>query len=154
MQSRRTRSNRNKARADPTAIATMAAVDSFLDFLWPGITGGVSGDGAGAGKNGLHAVSGLPQRFKFPVNAESGNLDRDAGIEPLSLLLETLKLLRLPAEMLGRLPENPLFSRKSPVKWVKLVTVNGIGPVKLLVLRSSRVNRTNRVNPGGNSPEN
>ncbi|PQQ20223.1 hypothetical protein Pyn_15869 [Prunus yedoensis var. nudiflora] len=125
MQSRRTRSNRNKARADPTAIATMAAVDSFLDFLWTGITGGVAGDGAGAGKNGLHGGSGLPQRFKFLVNAESGKLDRDAGIEPLKAVGAQTQNSELtqPAECVGRNRSHKADSREAKSRDVGPVVV-------------------------------
>ena len=35
-------------------------------------------------------VGGKPQRYKFPVKEEAGNLERDLGIESLRLLLETL----------------------------------------------------------------
>ncbi|KAM1080865.1 hypothetical protein EV1_015376 [Malus domestica] len=45
----------------------------------------------------------------------------------LSLLFETLKLVRLGAWMFGSLPEEPSFSRKSMAMWVRLLTVNGIG---------------------------
>lgn len=146
------RSRRNKAKADPTAIATMAAVESFLDFLRTGL-GGTDGDGAGDGKNGLHGGNGPPQRSRFPANEEAGNFDSVFGIEPLSLLLDTLK----PAKstlMLGNLPENSLFSRKSPVRWVRLLTENGIEPLKLLEERSRRLRRVKRVKLAGKSPEN
>lgn len=74
------------------------------------------GDGVGAGKKGLHGGNGPPQRSKFLVNEEAGNFVRVLGIEPLSLLFETLKPSKLSEnEMLGKVPENPLFSRKSPV---------------------------------------
>lgn len=137
-------------------MPTMAAVESLLDFLWTGATGGGGndGDGAGDGKNGLHDGNGRPHRSKFPVNADWGNFDRVAGIEPLRLLFETLKSLRLSGLMLGRLPENLLFSKNRPVKCVKLLTSNGILPEKLLEERSSRVKRFIRVTLGGNPPEN
>ncbi|GLT73004.1 hypothetical protein SLA2020_448940 [Shorea laevis] len=43
--------------------------------------------------------------------------------------------------MLGSGPEKPLFSKKRPVKWVRLLIENGIGPVKLLDERSRRAKR-------------
>ncbi len=100
------------------------------------------GDGAGEGKNGLHELSGFPHRSKFPANEESGKIDNVCGIEPLSLLLDTLKLAK-GAEMLGSVPEKLLFSKSKPVKRVSLLIENGIGPVKLLNERSRRVNRVN-----------
>ncbi|GLT73003.1 hypothetical protein SLA2020_448930 [Shorea laevis] len=73
-QSKRSTSRSKASRAEPTAIATIAAVESFLDFLWTGISLGFSdGDGAGDGKNGLHDASGFPQRCSFPANADAGN---------------------------------------------------------------------------------
>ena len=59
------------------------------------------GDGAGAGKNGVHGRNGLPQRFRFPANEDEGNLASVLGIEPFSWLLETLKSIN-PTVMLGR----------------------------------------------------
>lgn len=109
-------SKSNAPTAQPTAMATIAAVDSFLDFLWTGGAGGFSdGDGAGDGKNGLHGGKGPPQRSRFPLKEDAGNFDKVSGIDPLRLLFDTLKSTK-PAEMLGRVPEKPLFSKNSPVK--------------------------------------
>lgn len=94
----------------------MAAFESFLDFFFTGFGSIEVGDGAREGKNGLQGGKGPPQRFMFPVNAVAGNFDRDAGIEPLRLLFETLNETRLSGLMLGRVPEKLLFSKKRPVK--------------------------------------
>lgn len=153
-QSKRINNSRKNKSADPSAIAIMAAFESFLDFL-TGAEGLIeSGDGAGAGKNGLHGANGPPQRSRFPAKEDEGNFARVSGIEPLSLLFETLKSTKSAGLMLGRLPENPLFSNKRPVKRVKLLTANGILPVKLFEERSRRVNRTIPVTLAGKSPEN
>ncbi|MCI57416.1 hypothetical protein A2U01_0078667, partial [Trifolium medium] len=88
----------------------MAPVESFLDLCFGLSAGGIeSGDGAGAGKNGVHDFNGGPQRSKFPAKDDSGNFESVLGIEPLRLLLETSKPFKF-AVMLGRLPENVLFS--------------------------------------------
>ncbi|KAL0559436.1 hypothetical protein IC582_004046 [Cucumis melo] len=141
-------SNINATKAAPTTIPTMAAIESLLDFFSTGNCGGFTadvGDGAGEGKNGLHDGNGPPQSAKFPAKDEAGNFERVSGMDPLSLLFDTLNPVKLVAAagILGREPENPLFSKKSPLKWVKLFTENGIGPEKLLDERSSRVSRVN-----------
>jgi len=131
----------------------MAPVESFLDLC---VLVGVEleeGDGAGAGKKGLQAVNGGPQRSMFPANEELGKVESVSGMEPLRRLKETLKSTSL-AVMLGIFPEKLLCSRKRPVRWVKLLTEKGICPVKLLEERSKRVSRVRRVRLGGNSPEN
>ncbi|KAM1096556.1 hypothetical protein TB2_013810 [Malus domestica] len=115
-------------------MAIMAAVKSFLYLFFFGL--GLWATEREHEKNGLQGLSGPPQRSKFPENAEAGKCDSDCGIELLSLLFETSKLVRLGDGMLGGLPEKPLFSRKSPVRRVRLLMANGIGPVKLLELRS------------------
>lgn len=108
----RNNKNNNATIADPTAIATVAPVDSFLDFLRVGVGGlGSNGDGAGEGKNGLQGRSGPPQSPRFPVNEDAGNLRNVSGIEPLRLLLETLKSFNPSELMLGREPENLLFCK-------------------------------------------
>ena len=83
----RNSNNNNATIADPTAMAIMAPVESFLDFL-PEVVGGMGseGDGTGEGKNGLQDRSGPPQSPRFPANEDSGNLDNVSGIEPLRLL--------------------------------------------------------------------
>jgi len=104
----------------------MAPVESFLDFLCA--VAGVEleeGDGAGAGKKGLQAFNGGPQRSAFPANEESGKVESVSGMEPLRRLKETLKLTSL-AVMLGIFPEKLLCSKKRPVRWVKLLTEKGI----------------------------
>lgn len=140
-----TRRNRikNAARAQPTAIATILPVESFfLDFLGGGFGEGGFGGGAGGGKKEeLQAWRGPPQRARLPAKADASNFAREFGIEPLRRLLETLKSVRPPALMLGRLPENWLFWRKRRVRRVKLLTPKGICPEKLLEERSSRISR-------------
>lgn len=145
-QNRSKKSNINKMRAPPTTIPTMAAMESFFAFFSRGIRGGFRvdvGEGAGEGKNGLHDGNGPPQRAKFPAKDEAENFARVAGMDPLRLLFDTLKLVKLLDGILGKEPENPLFSRKSPVKCVKLLTENGIEPENLLDERSNRVSRVN-----------
>lgn len=113
----RNSNNNNATSADPTAMPIMAPVESFLDFLRELVEGmGSDGDGAGEGKNGLQGGSGPPQSPRFPANEDSGYLDKVLGIEPLRLLLETLKSSKPSALMLGREPENLLFCKKSRVK--------------------------------------
>lgn len=142
-------------RAQTTAIPTIAAAESFFDLLWAGFRDGLPDDGDGDGdpKNGLQAFRGPPQRSGFPENADSGNFDRLAGIEPLRLLLEMLKSFSPSESKLGSVPEKWLFSMNSPVKWVKLLMVKGIGPEKLFDETSRRVKRVSRVTLGGNLPE-
>lgn len=131
-QSRKTNSNKSSNAPAATDIPIMAAVESFLDFLWGGLGGGWNaGEGAGEGKNGLHGGNGPPQRSMLPAKEEAGNFCRVAGIEPLRRLLETLNCTR-GALMLGRVPVKALSSRNRPVKRAKLLTENGIEPVKLL----------------------
>ena len=89
----------------------------------------------------LHGCcKGGPQRSRFPVNEEAGKLAKLSGIEPLSILYETLKLTIL-FVMVGRFPENVLCSKKRPLKWVRLFIEKGIEPVKLLYAMSSLVKR-------------
>ncbi|RDX73623.1 hypothetical protein CR513_46747, partial [Mucuna pruriens] len=86
-QSSNSSSNNAAARTDPKTIATMAPVESFLDFLYARLGfKSDDGDGAGAGKKGLQAFNGGPQRSTFPANEASGNLDSVLGIEPLRRL--------------------------------------------------------------------
>lgn len=113
MQRMRKRRRRKAAKTAPIMIPIIAAVESFFDFLWAG-EGFCDGDGEGV--NGLQGGNGPPQRSKFPAKEEVGNLANDFGIEPLSLLLETLKFVKLTAEILGSEPENPLFCKKIPLK--------------------------------------
>jgi hypothetical protein len=89
----------------------------------------------------LHDASGFPQRFLFSANAFAGNLSKLLGIEPLKLL-ETFKSYK-PAVMLGSGPEKVLFSKNKPVKLVRLLIENGIGPYNLLVERSRQTKRVN-----------
>lgn len=114
-QRQRNRSSSKKIIDEATAIAIMAAVERFLDFLCLIMAGTEEGDGVGDGKNGLHGCNGPPQRSRFPAKDDSLNLVKIEGIEPLSLLFETLKLTKLAGLMLGRLPEKPLFSKNRPV---------------------------------------
>lgn len=107
------RRRRKAAKTAPITIPIIAAVESFLDFLLDG--GGIC-DGDGEGVNGLQGGNGPPQRSKFPAKEEAGNFAKEFGIEPLSLLLETLKLVKLRAEIFGSEPENPLFCKKIPLK--------------------------------------
>ena len=81
-QSNNSNSSIARKRIEPTTIATMAPVERFLDFFFGLSAGGMlSGDGAGARKNGLHVVfNGGPQRSKFPANDASGNLESVFGI--------------------------------------------------------------------------
>lgn len=84
-------SNSSSNTAAPTDIPIIAALESFLD-LRAGLAGvSDDGDGSGAGKNGEQGGNGPPQRSRFPLNADEGNLLRVAGIEPLRRLLDTLK---------------------------------------------------------------
>lgn len=146
------RRRRIAAKTPPMMIPIMAAVNRFFGF--PTVTaGGFCGGGAGE-VDGLQEGSGPPQRFRFPAKEEVGNFTNGFGIEPLSLLLETLKFVKLTAEILGIEPENPLFCKKIPVKWVRLSTAAGIVPEKLFDDKSSLVKRVKRVKLGGNSPEN
>ena len=107
---------------------------------------------AGAGKKGVHGCNGFPQRSLFPENDSPGKRDKLLGMEPLRRLLETVKLTNFNV-MLGRLPEKELFSRKRPVRRVRLLRENGIAPEKLLEESSRRVKRVRRVRVAGNSPE-
>ncbi|RDX82799.1 hypothetical protein CR513_36362, partial [Mucuna pruriens] len=88
------KSNSNASKADPTAIPTMAAVESFLDFSATGAAGPTEGEGAGAGKKGVHGGNGFPQRSLLPENDVAGKWERVLGMEPLRRLLETSKLTR------------------------------------------------------------
>ncbi|KAF1887369.1 hypothetical protein Lal_00040971 [Lupinus albus] len=139
-------SNNNAPTTHPTTIPIMAPVESFLDFSCTEFDGTLSdsGDGAGAGKKGLHGCNGPPHRSKLPAKEDEGNLARVSGIEPFKRLFETSKLTNL-VVMLGSLPEKVLFSKKRPVSWVKLLMEKGIVPVKLLEERSKRVKRVRRV---------
>lgn len=140
-QSNRTRRSSSKNREQPTAIPTIAAVESFFDFLWTGFPAGLPGDGDGDPKNGEQRVKGPPHRLRFPAKADSGNFDRLRGIEPFRLLFETLKSFSPSESMLGSVPEKLLFSKNKPVRRVKLLTEKGIGPENLLEEMSRRVKR-------------
>ena len=100
----------------------------------------------------MHGCNGFPQRSLFPENDSPGKRDKLLGMEPLRRLLETVKLTNFNV-MLGRLPEKELFSRKRPVRRVRLLRENGIAPEKLLEESSRRVKRVRRVRVAGNSPE-
>lgn len=112
------------------------------------------GEGDGEGKNGLHEGNGSPHKSTLLANAAAGNFANPVGIEPLRWLLATLKSTSLGGTLLGIFPVNPLFSRKRPVKLVRLPTENGIEPVKLLDERSSRVSRPMSATLAGKSPVN
>lgn len=141
--------------ADPTAIATIAPVESFFDFFLGAGGSSEDGDGAGEGKNELlQGGKGSPQRLMFPENADTGNEANDLGIEPFRLLFETFSATKLAGLMLGSWPEKALPSKKSPVSWVKLLMANGSEPEKSLRERSKRVKRVNSDRLGGNTPEN
>lgn len=147
---RRTRS-RIKNNAHPTTIPTIAPVDRPLDFFsFCGSSD--AGDGDGGTKNGLHGRNGPPQRSRFPENADAGNFDKLSGMEPLSLLFDTLNPTSSDV-MLGRLPEKLLFCRNSPVKRVKLLIAKGIGPEKVFDEISSRDKWLKLGTNDGNSPE-
>lgn len=62
-----------------------------------------------------------------------------------------LKSAILGVSMLGIMPEKLLFSKNIPVSCVKLLTANGIFPVKVFDERSKRINRVRLSRLGGNS---
>lgn len=111
MQRRRMRRRRKAATTAPIMIPIVAAVESFFDF--PPVTSGFCD---GVGEVVVQEGSGPPQRSRFPAKEEAGNFVKEFGIEPLSLLLETLKLVKFKAEILGIEPEKPLFCKKIPLK--------------------------------------
>lgn len=67
---------------EPIAIPTMAAVESFFDFLSDGINTG-DGEGDDDGKNGVQGGNGAPHKSILPENEEAGNFDKLLGIDPL-----------------------------------------------------------------------
>lgn len=136
-------------------MATIAPVESFFfDFFW-NAGGSSDGDGVGEGKNELlQGGKGSPQRLMFPENADTGKVANDLGIEPFRLLFERFRATKLDELMLGSWPEKALFSKKSPVSWVKLLMANGSAPENWLPERSKRVKRVNSDRLGGNPPEN
>lgn len=67
---------------EPIDIPTMAAVESFFDFLTDGINTG-DGDCEGDGKNGAQGGNGAPHKSILPENDEAGNFDKLLGIDPL-----------------------------------------------------------------------
>lgn len=129
----------------------IAAFDSFFEDFPIGILEGFAG--AGDGVIGTQGVNGLPQRPTFPAKDDSGKFSRAFGIDPLSLLLETLKFCKLEMLILERSPENPLFCKNKPVRRVRFPTELGIFPVNLLEEMSRRVSRVNPVKLSGNPPE-
>lgn len=116
----------------------IAAFESFFFEDFPiGLMEGFAG--AGDGVIEPQGVNGLPQRWTFPAKDDSGNLSRAFGIDPLRLLLETLKFCKLEMLMLGRSPENPLLCKNKRFKRVRFPTELGITPVNLLEEMSRRV---------------
>lgn len=132
------RSTSNNA-APTIAIATIAPFDNL--FLCDFLTGVSSDEGPGDGEGGknvlLQGGRGEPQRSRFPAKAETGNPLRDLGIDPFSLLSDTLNCWR-EMLMLGSVPFNWFPCKRRTLNNVRLFIENGIGPVRALSDRSSR----------------
>uniref|UniRef100_A0A0A9H1Y1 Uncharacterized protein n=1 Tax=Arundo donax TaxID=35708 RepID=A0A0A9H1Y1_ARUDO len=159
-QRKKSRASRSSTpNTQPMAMPAMAPPESFF-FLPPPMSAAPPAPGWDSGDPaGVSAVSpgqrpsGPPQRPVLPKNESLGILRSLVGMDPLSLLYDTLNCSNAGKSSLGISPERSLFSRCSVPSRISLLKSGEISPENLFPARSILTRFLSANSDAGSSPE-